>query len=101
MASRRVLLIDDEDDVREVAQLSLEMVANWDVVTASSGAAGVALAARDQPNAIVLDVMMPGMDGSATYGQLQANPATRHISAVLLTAKILDPVADRSAPELA
>jgi CheY-like chemotaxis protein len=101
MGNRRVLLIDDEDDIREVAQLSLEMVANWDVVTASSGAAGVALAASDQPDAIVLDVMMPGMDGSATYSRLQANPATRHIPVVLLTAKILDPVADRFAQEVA
>lgn len=101
MASRRVLLIDDEDDVREVAQLSLEMVAKWDVVTASSGAAGVALAASDQPDAIVLDVMMPGMDGSATFSHLRANPATRHIPVVLLTAKILDPVADRFAQEVA
>jgi CheY-like chemotaxis protein len=101
MGNRRVLLIDDEDDIREVAQLSLEMVANWDVVTASSGAAGVALAASDQPDAIVLDVMMPGMDGSATYSHLQANPATRHIPVVLLTAKILDPIADRFANEVA
>jgi CheY-like chemotaxis protein len=101
MANRRVLLIDDEDDVREVAQISLEMVANWDVTTARSGAEGVALAASDQPDAIVLDVMMPGMDGSATFSHLQANPATRHIPVVLLTAKILDPITDRFALEVA
>jgi CheY-like chemotaxis protein len=101
MANRRVLLIDDEDDVREVAQMSLEMVAHWDVLTASSGAEGVLLAASDQPDAIVLDVMMPGMDGSATFGQLQANPATRHIPVVLLTAKVLDPIADRFALDVA
>ena len=54
MRNRRVLLIDDEDDIREVAQLSLEMVARWDVVTASSGAEGVVRAARrysDSPSA--------------------------------------------------
>src|ERR1700716_105564 len=95
MATRRVLLIDDEDDVREVAQLSLEMVGHGDVVTASSGAAGVALPASNQPDAIVLDVMMPGMDGSATFSHLQANPATRHIPAILLTAKLLDPAINR------
>jgi CheY-like chemotaxis protein len=95
MAQRRVLLIDDEDDVREVAQLCLEMVAKWDVVTASSGAEGVLLAAAGQPDAIVLDVMMPGMDGSATLSQLQANSATRHIPVILLTAKNLDPLIDR------
>ena len=101
MAHRRVLLIDDEDDVREVAQICLEMVANWEVTTARSGAEGVALAASDQPDAIVLDVMMPEMDGSATFSHLQANPATRHIPVVLLTAKMLDPTADRFALEVA
>ncbi len=101
MANRRVLLIDDEDDVREVAQISLEMVGNWDVTTARSGAEGLALAASGLPDAIVLDVMMPGMDGSATFSHLQANPVTRHIPVVLLTAKVLDPTTDRFALEVA
>ena len=52
MACRRVLLIDDEDDIREIAQLSLEMVARWDVVTARSGAEGLSRAAVDQPDAL-------------------------------------------------
>jgi CheY-like chemotaxis protein len=86
MTSRRVLLIDDEDDIREVAQLSLEMVAHWDVVTASSGAEGLRRAAADRPDAIVLDVMMPGMDGPTTFSHLRADPQTRHIPVVLLTA---------------
>src|SRR5262249_23523131 len=59
MTSRRVLLIDDEDDIREVAQLSLEMVGRWEVLTARSGAEGLLMAAQDQPDAILLDVMMP------------------------------------------
>jgi CheY-like chemotaxis protein len=88
MTQRRVLLIDDEDDIREVAQLSLEMVAKWEVTTASSGAEGVVRAEADQPDAIILDVMMPDMDGHATYRNLQANPATRHIPVILLTAKV-------------
>jgi CheY-like chemotaxis protein len=101
MAYRRVLLIDDEDDVREVVQVSLEIVAQWDVLTARSGAEGLLLAASDQPDAIVLDVMMPGMDGSATFGYLQANPATRDIPVILLTAKLLDPTVDRFALDVA
>ena len=88
MPNRRVPLIDDEDDIREVAQLSLEMVANWDIVTASSGAEGVRRALADQPDAILLDVMMPDMDGHATFHRLQADPATAHIPVILLTAKI-------------
>ncbi|HEV7663749.1 MAG TPA: response regulator [Chloroflexota bacterium] len=88
MANKRVLLIDDEDDIREVAQLSLEIVAQWDVLTASSGAAGILCAAAEQPDAILLDVMMPDMDGRATFRELRANPATQHIPVILLTAKI-------------
>jgi CheY-like chemotaxis protein len=95
VASRRLLLIDDEDDIREVARLSLELVAHWEVFTASSGLEGVACAEAAQPDAILLDVMMPGMDGAATYARLQSTPATRDIPVVLLTAKIFDGASDR------
>jgi CheY-like chemotaxis protein len=83
-----VLLIDDEDDIREVAQLCLEIVAKWEVVTASSGAEGLVRAVVDQPDAILLDVMMPNMDGCRTFRELQANPYTQHIPVILLTAKV-------------
>ena len=86
MGTRRVLLIDDEDDIREVTQLSLEMVANWEVISAKSGAEGILRAVADQPDAILLDVMMPDMDGPTTFTRLRANPATRHIPVILLTA---------------
>ena len=84
----RILIIDDEDDIREVAALSLETVAGWEVMVASSGAQGFARAATYQPDAILLDVMMPGMDGPATFRELQKNPATAHIPVMLLTAKV-------------
>ena len=86
MGTRRVLLIDDEDDIREVTQLSLEMVANWEVISAKSGAEGILRAVADQPDAILLDVMMPDMDGPTTFTRLRADPATRHIPVILLTA---------------
>ncbi len=89
MKPKRVLVIDDEGDIREVAQVSLETVAGWEVLTASSGREGVAKVRVDQPDAILLDVMMPEMDGLATYQQLQADPATRHIPVIFLTAKVL------------
>ncbi len=95
MALRRLLLIDDEDDIREVARLSLELVARWEVLTACSGAEGVERAQAHHPDAILLDVMMPGMDGAATYAALQSNPITRDIPVVLLTAKIFDRPSDR------
>jgi len=86
--SHRILIIDDEDDIREVAALSLETVAGWDVMTASSGAQGLARAIEHQPEAILLDVMMPGMDGPTTFRELRKNPATARIPVLLLTAKV-------------
>jgi CheY-like chemotaxis protein len=86
--SHKVLIIDDEDDIREVAALSLESVAGWDVVTANSGSQGLARAMEYQPDAILLDVMMPGMDGPSTFRELRKNPATAKIPVLLLTAKV-------------
>jgi CheY-like chemotaxis protein len=99
VAAKRVLVIDDEDDIREVAQVSLEVVARWDVLTANSGPAGIACAAEHQPDAIVLDVMMPDMDGAATFKHLREHPATRDIPVVLLTAKLFDTVSERNGLE--
>jgi CheY-like chemotaxis protein len=88
MPARRVLLVDDEDDIRLVARATLERLAGWEVVAAASGTEGVALARAEQPDAIVLDVMMPGMDGPATLAELRADPATASIPVVFLTAKV-------------
>ena len=84
---RRILLIDDDDGIREVARASLELVAGHEVVTAASGQEGLDAARRDPPDAILLDVMMPGLDGPATFARLQEQTETRDIPVVLLTAK--------------
>ena len=84
---RRILLVDDDEDVREVAQMSLEAVGGWDVITASNGQEALDLAASEQPDAIVMDVMMPVMDGTTAAVALSHDPATAHIPIVLLTAK--------------
>ena len=86
--ARKILIIDDEDDIREVAALSLESVAGWEVIMADSGAQGVARAAEQKPDAILLDVMMPGMDGPTTLRELRSHPATARIPVLLLTAKV-------------
>ena len=88
MTTRRILIVDDEDDIREVAQVSLEMVAGWEVLTASSGPNGMAIANANKPDAILLDVMMPDMDGPTTFQKLQADPAIRQIPVIFLTAKL-------------
>ncbi len=87
---RRILIIDDEDDIREVAALSLEATAGWDVITASSGTAGIRAAStsRPAPDAILMDVMMPGMDGPSTFRLMQQDAAISHIPVLLLTAKV-------------
>ncbi|MGB8691674.1 MAG: response regulator [Microcoleus sp.] len=87
--AKRILVIDDATDIREVAQISLQVVGGWEVLTASSGQEGVAKAIAEQPDAILLDVMMPDQDGPTTFKQLQANIATQHIPVILLTAKTL------------
>lgn len=84
----RVLIIDDEDDIREVAAMSLETVAGWEVMVANSGAQGLTRAAMYKPDAILLDVMMPGMDGPTTFRELRKNPATASIPVLFLTAKV-------------
>jgi CheY-like chemotaxis protein len=88
IVGRKILIIDDEDDIREVAALSLESVAGWQVLTANSGAQGLARAAEHKPDAILLDVMMPGMDGPTTFRELRKNPLTARIPVLLLTAKV-------------
>jgi CheY-like chemotaxis protein len=87
VAPKRILIVDDEDDIREVAQVSLELVGGFEVMTASSGRAGLERARGSQPDAILLDVMMPDMDGPATLVELRADPTTSHIPVVFLTAK--------------
>jgi len=84
---KRILIVDDEDDIREVGQMTLEMMAGWEVRTASSGEEALAMAAAHPPDAILLDVMMPVMDGPATLARLRAEPATAGVPVVFLTAK--------------
>ncbi len=87
MSQRHILLIDDEADICEVASISLETVGGWRVSRAASGVEGIEKAVAVRPDVIMLDVMMPGLDGPATLGRLQAEPATCEIPVIMLTAK--------------
>jgi CheY-like chemotaxis protein len=87
MTRRRVLVVDDDDDVREVTTFSLELIGGYEVFDANGGVAAIELARRHRPDLVLLDVMMPGMDGPATFRALRADPETAHIPVVLLTAK--------------
>ena len=83
----KVLVIDDEEDVRFVAQLSLGRVGGMTVLEATSGEEGVARARSERPDFILLDMMMPGMDGAATFRELRKGVETAAIPVVFLTAR--------------
>lgn len=86
--TKRLLVIDNEQYIQEVTQICLRTTAGWQVSTASSGREGLVKAEVEQPDAILLDVMMPDMDGPSTFQKLQENPATQKIPVILLTAKV-------------
>jgi CheY-like chemotaxis protein len=85
----KVLVVDDEEDVRYVAQMSLGRVGRMTVIEAASGEEGIERAKSERPDFILLDMMMPGMDGAATFRALRADPETRTIPVVFLTAKAM------------
>lgn len=84
-----ILLVDDEVDTRTVARLSLKQLGGFSVIEAANGADALAIASRHPVDAIVLDVMMPGLDGPAVLEALRANPATARVPVVFLTAKAM------------
>jgi CheY-like chemotaxis protein len=83
----KVLIIDDDADIREIASLSLSRVGGMDVIEAPSGAEGVRKARDEAPDVILLDMMMPTMDGLQTLAALLAQPATARTPVIFLTAK--------------
>lgn len=85
---RRILIIDDDEAIREIAKASLELTTGWTVLTAPSGRQGISAALADHPDAILLDVMMPDMDGPAVVRRLREQPEALSIPVLFLTAKI-------------
>ena len=85
--NKRILLIDDEETIQEVVQLGIEIEVGWQVLIASSGIEGINLAKDQQPDVILLDVMMPDMDGISTLLKLKAKSLTKSIPVIFLTAK--------------
>ncbi len=85
--TQQILAIDDEEAIRIILKASLEFTAGWQVLTAASGKEGIAIAKAEQPDAIVLDVMMPETDGITLFHQLRENPSTREIPIIFLTAQ--------------
>lgn len=84
---RQVLVIDDEASIITIVKVALELTAGWLVVSTTSGEEGVVIAATEQPDAIILDVTMPKLDGKAVLKRLQAQAETQHIPVIFLTAQ--------------
>ncbi|MBX9687094.1 MAG: response regulator [Candidatus Obscuribacterales bacterium] len=84
--SPKLLVVDDDKSIREVVEISLED--DWNIVTASSGAEALEKAGPEKPDLILLDRMMPGMDGVETLKHLRENPETMNIPVIFLTAKV-------------
>ncbi len=87
MTNKNILLIDDEETIQEVVQVGIGIEAGWQVAIASSGLEGIDLAQKQQPDVILLDVMMPDMDGIDTLSHLKSNDNTSAIPVIFLTAK--------------
>lgn len=88
MSAKRILVIDDEERIQEVVQTCLEILAGWEVFAAGNGTEGLHKAQTQQPDAILLDVSLPEMDGLTIFQKLQENSSTQSIPVVLLTAKV-------------
>ena len=86
--AKRILVIDDDRQIGAIASASLSLMGKWEVLTASSGAEGVALCQSERPDAILLDMMMPDMDGPATLAALRAAASTADIPVIMLTAAL-------------
>src|ERR1041384_6365358 len=87
MEIRKVLLAEDEEDIRQVAQISLQFRGGWEVALAHDGLDCLAQAARERPDLILLDCMMPNLDGYETCRRLKLDPALREVPVIFLTAK--------------
>lgn len=85
---KRILLIDDEISIHVIVKISLQTEANWVTLKAVSGTEGLTQANTQLPDAILLDMMLPDMDGNLVLNRLQSNPSTREIPVILLTAQV-------------
>ena len=98
MAKRHVLVVDDDPLILEVLRTVLDLE-EFRVSTATDGETGLAMLAQDRPDVVVVDVMMPGLDGLEVCRRIKGDPATASLPVVLLTAR--DRVEDQEAGEAA
>jgi CheY-like chemotaxis protein len=85
---KTVLLVDDDQNIRFVAQMSLEGLTSWEVMAAESGPDALKQVEGKTPDVILLDMMMPGMDGPATFAKLKERPELASVPIIFMTAKV-------------
>jgi CheY-like chemotaxis protein len=87
-SNKKVLLIDDEEFIGQIVKSCIELFSNWQITTTKSGEEGLISVATDRPDVILLDMLMPSMDGFAFLKKLQADPQLADIPVVLLTSRV-------------
>jgi two-component system OmpR family response regulator len=92
---KSVLYVDDEPDIREVVEMALNLVSGITVKTCGSGASALQLLPSFMPDLVLLDVMMPGLDGPATLARMRSDAVLSRIPVVFMTAKALPQEVDR------
>jgi DNA-binding response OmpR family regulator len=87
IGSKRILVIDDQPDIRLMCRVNLALE-GYEVIEAPDGEAGLDMVFSEQPDLVLLDVMMPGLDGWTVIENVKNDPRTAHIPVVLLTARV-------------
>ena len=88
MTIRKVMLVDDDDDIREIGTMALSEVGQWQVVEAASGSEALTACERETPDVVLLDVMMPEMDGPTTFHSLRKLKSGKEVPIIFMTAKV-------------
>ncbi len=83
-----ILYVEDEPDIRAIAELALQEIGGYSLISCASGAEALAAAREQTPDLLLLDVMMPGMDGPETLQKLREIPEVAEVPAVFMTAKV-------------
>lgn len=84
---KKILIIDDEKDFAYFAKANLQLLSTYEVIVVNRGKKGIKTALKEQPDLILLDIMMPGIDGYEVLKRLKDNEKTYHIPVIMLTAK--------------
>lgn len=86
--SRKIVIVDDENDIREILRHAFELTTDWTVMEATDGEKGLEVIRREHPDAVILDVMMPRVDGREMFRTLRADESIRAIPVIFLTASL-------------